>query len=172
MGAWSGATDGYDEGVDIPDDIPNYGYAGIYHEYRPDGWQGPTGFYRTDFRAWPAPGEIKTWIPLHLWADPELYEDPIMTLSILGDPVYRPPTDWTYTLELLYVPPEIEGAPPVGTTWEVPAEGLFMVDVPTFRTYDGLEGYRFAFSMYAVPEPSAAGGLIAALAWLTVRRRR
>lgn len=94
-----------------------------------------------------------------------------MFLSLNADPLNMPPANWQYTLELLYVPPGISGAPPVGTTWDVPLDRTFTVSVPTFASHDGLLGYRFAFSVYAVPEPAAALGLTAALPFLTRRRQ-
>ena len=56
-----------------------------------------------------------------------------------------PPSNRDYTLELLFVPADVEDAPPVGTIWHIPADESFMIELPTFTTYDGLEGYQFAF---------------------------
>jgi hypothetical protein len=105
-----------------------------------------------------SPIESKTWAPLHLWANPDIYEPNTMTLSIEPASDVPPPADRTYTLELLYVPDGVQGAPPVGTTWSVPPDQIFMIDVPTFMTYDGLEGYRFAFKIWPAECPADITG--------------
>jgi MYXO-CTERM domain-containing protein len=79
-----------------------------------------------------------------------------MYFSMEGDPYYPPPGDRTYNLRLLAVPDGIVGAPPAGTTWEVPPQGPFNIELPTFRTKNGLQGYRFSFMIGpATPEPGA-----------------
>ena len=60
------------------------------------------------------------------------------------------PLNRTYTLELLYVPEGIEGAPPVGTTWEVPADGPFNIELPTYRALSSAGAYRFSFTISPV----------------------
>ena len=57
-----------------------------------------------------------------------------------------PPSDRRYFLELVAVP-LVAGAPPVGTVWEIPVGSLFTLELPTYRTEEGLEGYQFAFTM-------------------------
>ena len=146
MGVWSDATDGFDEGLDRPLEIIGYGAAGVYHANQPGIWDGPTGIYVTDFRAALPGAEPMTWEPLYLWANPDAYTYPLMYLSFEPTADPAPPTSRNYTLELLYVPPDVVGAPPVGATWEIPPDEEFMLEVPTFWTYDPEESYRFAFT--------------------------
>ncbi len=158
MGVWSGATDDFDSGLDRPLEFPGLGAAAIYHANDPNAWAGPTAFYVTDYRAPMAPDESKTWSPIHLWATPGAYGDDTMTLLIQGAADVTPPPNRTYTLELLYVPPGVTGAPPVGTTWDVPPDEPFTVTVPTFATDDGREGYQFALTVGAVACPGDIDG--------------
>jgi hypothetical protein len=169
MGAWSDATDGYDESYDfrLPDGFA-WGYAGVYHEDHVNGWNGPTGFYKNDMRAPLAPNETKTWDSIYVWSDPN-FADPEMALAMVGNVTAPPPGGWTYRLTLLAVPKGITGAPAVGTTWAVSPEDELLVMLPTYTTTNGLTAYRFAFSVTASPEPAAlALGLLLA----TVGRRR
>lgn len=138
------------------------GFAGIYYEYNPPDWQGPTGFYHTDSRSLPAPHESRIWDSLYVWAYPS-YPDETMFVSfqsfqaaqssLCGEQAYRaalPPSDRRYLLELLSVPDGVIGAPQVGTVWELPLGPLFTLELPTYSTTDGLEGYRFAFKITRV----------------------
>jgi hypothetical protein len=168
MGVRSVTTDGYDRDWDQPDTVLDAGYAAVFHNGEDSGWDGPTDFYRTDYRAPMAPGDSKTWAPIHLWADPYSYGQETMFLSVEPFAGNQPPSDRTYTIELLYVPDGIDGAPPVGTTWPVD-KSLVTIEVPTFATYDGMEGYRFSFTASAVPEPAALPGMLLPVALL--RRR-
>lgn len=169
IGAWSGATDGYDSAYDslLFDGAP--GYAGVYHENDERGWSGPTGFYRRDMRAPVLANETKTWEPIHLWAEPEYAEDD-MHIAFAPAPDLPPPPDRVYTLELLYVPPGMIDPPAVGTIWEIPTDETFSLKVPTYRSENGLTGYQFAFSIHAVPEPSTV--LLLALGSAVLIRRR
>ena len=169
MGVWSGATDGYDVDFDVPDTLPDAGYASIYHEFDADTWKGPTDFYRLDYRAPLAPGETKTWAPIHLWADPDGYGEPLMTLVIMPGADLVPPDDLKYTLELVYVPEGITEAPPVGTTWTLEPDKTLEVEVPTYAAYSGRDAYQFAFTAAPIPEPATL--LALSLAALCVRRR-
>jgi hypothetical protein len=132
----------------------------MYHEHDPFGWLGPTGFYHTDYRSLPAPEESKTWDSLYVWAF-DSYTPETMYFSLLPDtsvlcqgrtayPAAPPPTDRRYLLELLSVPEGVVGAPAVGFVWELPVDTLFTVALPTYRTSDGLQGYRFAFTITRV----------------------
>lgn len=142
----------------------------MFHENDPDGWDGPTGFYAADGRKRLLPDESKTWSPLHLWADPK-YGKPTMSLAVEADPYFTPPADRQYLLELTFVPEGIMGAPPVGTVWELPLDEMFVLTVPTYQAEDGLGGYRFSFTMTAVPEPASAIGLVVGALLLRGRRR-
>ena len=140
------------------------GRVGIFHENNPD-WEGPTGYYRSDFRAPLAQDVAMTYSPIGLWAEPGFAND-TMFLSVKADTLFPPPTDREYSLELLYVPEEIEDAPAVGTVWTLPTDGsIFEIEMPTFRSDTGEGTYQFAFTASAaVPEP--ASGLV-----MLLRRR-
>jgi hypothetical protein len=140
--------------MDRPLEFVGQGAFAVYHEHDPNTWSGPTDFYVADFRAYMSPTESKTWAPMYLWADPNAYTLPTMSLSIEPATDAKPPTDRVYSLELLHVPPGVTGAPPVGTVWEFPGTFLFTVEVPTFKTNDGLEGYQFALKVW----PAACAG--------------
>ena len=75
-----------------------------------------------------------------------------------------------YVLELTYVPDGVEGAPAVGTTWQLDLTTQWDLKLPTYNTEDGTESYAFSFTVLAVPEP------VSILAWtaavlLLLRRR-
>jgi hypothetical protein len=147
MGVWSGATDDFDEGLDRPLEIIGYGAVAVYHEADPNVWSGPTDFYVTDYRAALLPMQSQTWSPICFWANPDAYTYDWMYMSFEPAVDLPPPANRDYTLELLYVPEGVEDAPPVGTVWHIPPDDEYMIELPTFRTYDGLEGYRLAFSV-------------------------
>ncbi len=79
-----------------------------------------------------------------------------------------PPRDRQYLVTLLHVPEDVNGAPPIGTTWALPEKGVLSIPLPTYRTDNGMKGYRFSFTATEViPEPGtalllAAAGLLAA----------
>ena len=162
MGVWSGATDNWDTGIDFLIGTTGSGFAGVYHENGQSGWLGPTGFYRFDLRSLPERNESKTWDSVYVWAALS-YLNQTMSFSMLAQPgacaerstsVLAPPLDRRYLLELLAVPEGVPEAPPVGTVWELPLQGTFSLEMPTYRTANGLEGYRFAFTMTAaIPGP-------------------
>ncbi|MFH1748600.1 MAG: hypothetical protein ABIG44_16315, partial [Planctomycetota bacterium] len=161
LAAWSGATDDWDKNWDVTDHITAPGYAAVYHAYDPPEWTGPTDFYRIDYRAPMSPGETKTWAPIHLWADAEqYYEGDKMYLSMMADVNFLPPANWRYVLELTYVPEGVEDAPEVGKTWELALDRTLTVEVPTFYAENGLDGYQFAFTVEAIPEPATLAGLL------------
>ena len=66
-----------------------------------------------------------------------------------------PPSDRHYLLELVNIPAGITGAPAVGTVWELSLEEPFTLELPTYRTNDGLTGYEFSFT---VTEAEASPG--------------
>jgi hypothetical protein len=169
MGAWSGATDGWEKDVDTFA-ITNggIGYAGVYHAEGINGWTGPTGFLYNDLRAPMAPGESKTWGPLCVWGDPE-YVGEVLPFSMEPDPDYPPPANRRYLLELLQRPANVEGGPPVGTVWELSLDRLLTLYLPYYTTNNGLTGYQFAFTITATPEPATMA--MVALAALFARRR-
>ena len=158
MAVWSGATDDFDEGLDRPLEIIGYGAAAIYHEADPNTWNGPTDFYVTDYRAPLLPTESQTWSPVYFWANPDAYTYEWMYLSLQPATDVPPPANRDYTLELLYVPEGVEGAPPVGMTWHIPPNEDFMIELPTFTAYDGLEGYRLAFTVGPVEGKTGVRG--------------
>ena len=128
----------------------NGGRAAIYHENDPPEWTGPTGYYRNDYRAPIDLDEAVVWSPLHVHATTS-YEPDTMFFSMVAWEFYPPPPNREYTLELLYVPEGVEGAPPVGTTWDVPVDGTFSIEIPTYRSLSSAGAYRFSFTMSAVP---------------------
>jgi hypothetical protein len=175
LGVRPDATDGYDPQYDIHNNFVDAGHAAIFHNDADPGWNGPKDMYRKDYRAPLAPGASKTWGPIYVWALLDYYQQPTMIFGFEPDLGALPPVDWTYEVELLYVPPSISGAPAVGTTWDVDptatARDLEIV-VPTFYTSDGFNGYQFQFTMTRpVPEPTALA-LLCILATCSLHRRR
>jgi len=131
------------------------GYAGVYHERDVSGWQGYTGFYIVDARAIPTPDEEKTWAPILLWADPG-FTSAQMDFSWEPDTTTPLPANRRLKLELLYVPDGITGAPAVGTVWDLPRTGSFLLTLPVYKSSDGLTGYQFAFRVSAEIDPCEA----------------
>lgn len=149
LGIWSDATDGYDADFDVPAvHCIGSGNAMTYHINGQNGWTGPTNFYVVDARAPLTPQESKTFAPIYVWVGPT-YTNPTMTLEVEADDVLIPPADRTYTLELLYVPPGITGAPPVHTVWPLSLTAPFQLTLPAWPTDDGLTGYQFALHFSA-----------------------
>jgi len=136
----------------------------VYREYDPPHWHGPTGFYHMDFQSLPSRNESKTWENLYVWAYPS-HSSNTMYVSFLADMTFLcegrtasrldpPPMDRRFLLELLSVPDGVVGAPPVGRIWALPRGPLFTIALPTYRTTNGLTGYRFSFTITeAEPEP-------------------
>lgn len=154
LGVWTDATAGYDPDYDwLLSTTGGDAYPGVYHQNGVDGWDGSTGFYRRDGRAALADDEDETWL-IHFWAD-RSYTEPEMFVALAPLSWALPPKGRDYSLELLYVPEGVSGAPAVGTVWPVPiVEGeQLQVVLPTYASDDGLTGYQLAFSVSAVPDP-------------------
>ncbi len=83
-----------------------------------------------------------------MWATPtypSLYN--VMSVTFAASTSVVPPSDRAYLLELTHVPDGISGADPIGTVWELPVRSGLTLDLPTYRTTDGLTGYRFKFTI-------------------------
>ncbi|MBN2563245.1 MAG: PEP-CTERM sorting domain-containing protein [Phycisphaerae bacterium] len=173
LGVRSDATDGWDAELDYLIGTAGTGFAGVYHEYDPEGWLGDTGFYRTDYRSLLAPDEGMSWESLYVWADPSYpEEEESMYFSMVSDSTYPPPPDRRYLLHLVSVPDGVSGAPDEGTVWELLLDEVLTLDLPTYRTTNGLDGYRFSFTITAVPEPTTIGLVAVGGALLLSRSRR
>ncbi len=154
LSVWSSATDAYDDGYDLlmPDSpVEGTGYAGVYHQKGPE-WAGPTGFYYCDMRAEMVVNESKTWPDVYVWAPPD-FPDDWMQLTLGATYTYPPPPTREYSLTLLQVPEGVVGAPEVGTVWRVwplRRQTSFGIPLPTYRSTDGLTGYKFSYSVSEV----------------------
>ncbi|UCE59305.1 MAG: hypothetical protein JSU63_17910 [Phycisphaerales bacterium] len=109
-------------------------------------WLGATGFYDDDLRTPLDRNECKTWAPICVWAT-VLYYPETMPVTFQASTSAVPPADRRYLLELLSVPGGVSGAPAEGTVWELPLEDQLTLELPTYRTSDGLTGYQFAFTI-------------------------
>jgi hypothetical protein len=169
MGVWSDATNGWDSDLEYLMPTDTEGFAGIWHPNQPPAWTGPSGYYLTDLRAYPSPLDSVTWSPIHVWAS-DSFPGSTMSFTIQGNPLLLPPEDRLYSLTLISVPKAVTGAPSVGTTWSVPAEGPLTLELPTYRDVSGEDAYKFAFTVSAVvPEPT--GALMLGLGAVLYRRR-
>ena len=151
LGVTEYTTDGYDpdhDGYLVYFEAP--GYVGVFHVEDGLDWEGPTAYYPYDRRASMGPAETKVWSPIHLWARSG-HTSSMMSLGTLPSPTLPPPSDREYLLTLTYVPPTVNGAPPVGTRWEVPSKSAFLIEVPSFWTLgDGRSSYQIEFRVSAV----------------------
>jgi hypothetical protein len=96
-----------------------------------------------------------------------------MPLTLQADTLYAPPADRDYQLELLEVPDGVTGAPAVGTIWDLPLDSLYTIDLPTYQTANGLEGYKFSFTIgEVVPEPGTLSLLAIGALWVAFASRR
>ena len=124
------------------------------------------------------PDEGKTFSPIALWAT-NTYTGDLIGIAFEGDESAPPPENRRYFLELLSVPEGVEGAPPEGTVWEVPAHGLFSVILPTYQWWEDKggppgepHGYLFSFTITPeIPEPGTMVCALLAAGVLALRRR-
>jgi len=161
FGMASTATDNYDgeHGSDSPIFTPNLSavFAATYHSSVSDGWTGPDGFYQQDIRgsAPSTPGESKS-IQIYVWATPYVpaNNDTIWLAYRFNSADFPPRESLSFRLTLRAKPQSISEGPEVGNTWEllVP-EGE--IELPIYRTDNGLTGYQFELTATAVPEPSS-----------------
>lgn len=133
------------------DPTGHLGYTSVYHINGPD-WSGPTGLYRYDYQSPLAPYESTDWQPIYLWAIPTYVGD-YMNFAMKPYTPAPPPTNRAYTLELLYVPPEITNAPPVGTTWAISPSVEVLIPLPAYRTTDPYTGYQLKFTISPESDP-------------------
>ena len=176
--AWFGtnpaASDGYDPAMSdgwAPVDrviSSGQGQVGTYHGSNIEGstWAGPLGFYWYDYRA-PitlTAGQSKTWT-MYVWADSKFpMEATYMEFGwAYRSPDYSPLNYFHFTVTLKFKPDGITGGPAAGTVWDLSLHPSSWVDLPVFRTANGLEGYVFDFTATAVPEPSSLAALALAL---------
>lgn len=172
FGTSSSASDNYDAS-DLLGSGTGSIHVGVYHEQGTDGWMGPTGFYRSDFRAplGAAPGATKTW-RIYLWADSTLPSD----RETIGLYWYGTEGVWSalsgVEFRLTYVRPAtgVTGDTyPVGSylTMNDHPDGTGWGPVPAIRTDNGLDGYVFDLTATVIPEPPALLALSAGLTGLT-----
>jgi hypothetical protein len=159
LGVFPDAVNGWDSNDEMIFSGPKV-YLGTYHVINgSDGWLGQTGFYPYDFRAPLAltPGTAQTW-SIYVWADPTLPTNAtFMRFSWL---LTRTPPDWLrFNVTLKSKPADISGGPSSGTVWNLSVQPDGGVQLPVFRTSNGLEGYVFDFTVTVVPEPSSLAAL-------------
>ncbi|MBI2843603.1 MAG: PEP-CTERM sorting domain-containing protein [Armatimonadetes bacterium] len=166
MGTGGRALDGFDH-YDTLATVSSSGWTGgSYHDVA-DGWDGPTGFYNVDARAYMLPGETKIWL-LYIWAVPGSAPS---DLSLAWEsPVYSDPLVLAQ-LEYIQKPQGITRGPELWTVWTTPPSFV----LPFYSASNGLTGYGFKFTLTMIPEPSsilALAGGIAGLGGLALRRTR
>ena len=172
IGARPLATDGYDgEPLITSWDIPTT-YAAIFHAEEPGKWGASTGFYRVDNVGLLAPGETKSW-QIYVWSTPDVpagCDTTHFVMNRMDNPAV--PTSFRFRLKLVSKPESISSGPRAGTVWSsdvIP----FDVELPTYRTGNGLTGYHFEMTATAVPEPSSLLALFAGFVTVggLIRRR-
>jgi hypothetical protein len=112
-----------------------------------------------------------------VWADPTLDSTAYrMVISwYLLQPSFTPPPQFHYRIVLRSKPNGITGGPDVGTAWNLSVTPNRGVELPVYRSTDGLTGYKFDFIATYVPEPSSLLAIftgIGAYAGFVRRRRR
>ena len=135
-------------------------YAATYHDCSTEPtWDGPTGFFDTDMRSPIGAGQSKTWT-IYVWAAPSLPSDASFVGIDFGYNIGTLPTDISFTLALRAKPVGVTGGPATGTVWDLSRQP-YGVNLPVYRTSNGLDGYVFDFTATAIPEPSSLLALLA-----------
>jgi len=154
----AGYTDGKDDG-EIPlvlDYSTPTARIRVRQETGQAGWNYESGWYAQDYRPELTGHGSIVFGRLYVWANPSYAPDNIQ-LAYYWFIGQDNPSAWDFTLMMLYAPV----ASYTGRTlWQIPAsstktEWIALVDVPTYRTTDGLTGYQFEFRAHLVPEPAA-----------------
>jgi len=174
IGVTSVTTDGYDGELPITYGGVPTTYAAIYHEEGVNGWDGPNGFYTTDWAALLTPGQTKTW-QIYVWSTLDVPADYSTSGLAFGSSGIVPIEDYRFQFTLKSKPSSITDGPEVGTTWRLYGIGggtEFGVLFPTYRTDNGLTGYHFEFSATVVPEPSAFAALACGLVGILTQARK
>jgi hypothetical protein len=175
VGVTPTACDGYDSSDRLSGVVPDlWLYVRAYHVNGEDGWDGNTGYYSKDYRA-PMPltaGLSKTWL-VYVWGNTTLPEEATyngyMRLGWLRSA--NPPNQLHFTITLTAKPSGITGGPATGTVWDLSAQPDGGVQLPVFRTDNGLEGYVFEFTATVIPEPSSLLALTAGIGALGLMLR-
>lgn len=171
------ASDNYDPLNDklICDITPAVNLA-TYHDKDVDGWNGPTGFYQRDVRS-PVPlqeGQTKSWL-IYIWATPDMPVTcntiDVVCFSLIPNPIYWP-EDLGFNLTLKAKPQGIVDGPNTGTTWELGLSHGAILQLPMYRTNNGLTGYQFELTATVVPEPSSILALLCGLGSLSAFKFR
>jgi len=145
-------------------------YVATYHgsDTEENAWTGPAGFYWNDYRAPLAmsSGLSKTW-KMYVWAALSSWNIYFTWYN------YSPlPGEFHFTLTLKSKPAGIIGGPIAGTVWDLSAQPNAGIQLPIFRTANGLEGYVFDFTATVIPEPSSLAALLAGLGGFGAMIRR
>ena len=134
-------------------------YVATYHSNTTDaGWTGPTDFYRNDICAPMAVGQSQTWT-IYVWAAPSLPPDASFIAVDFGHNA-GVPDGLSFTLALKAKPVGVTGGPATGTVWDLSRQP-YGVNLPVYRTSNGLDGYIFDFTATVIPEPSSLLALLA-----------
>jgi len=176
------SSPGYTDGKDS-DEIPVYpDYSSpkapirIRQEPGVAGWNYEAGWYSVDYRPWLTGHGTLVFGRIRLWANQSYVPNSIHLayywFTGLGQ---QNLPDWVFRLDLLHSPPETGYNGP--TSWIIPGSAgkttpAPIVELPAYRTGDGLTGYEFEFRASAVPEPASLSSLAAFSALAFAFRRR
>ena len=160
------ASDNYDLGdYQIETDgITSAIYAATYHN-TDDGWLGTTDFYCKDARLLPTQvGDSKTW-NIYVWATPNVSDiyTTIYASCFMIMPEYMP-DNYSFTLKLVAKPDSVLDGQSLGQYWNLSDPRGVSLELPIYRTDNGLTGYKFEFSATVIPEPSSLLALLSGLA--------